>query len=77
MMFFQYVGIQFFSVLYMILILIVFFSKKRYSSAENGVFKLLLVYTLVELFIDIGMNYTIKYAELFPLFNEILCTTTY
>ena len=73
MMFFQFVGIQFFSIMYLTLILIVFYSKKRYSSAENGIFKVLLIFTLMELFIDICVNYTIKYADLFPLFNEVLC----
>ena len=73
MMFFQYVGIQFFSVLYMVLILVVYYSKKRYLSAENSIFKVLLIYTLIELFVDIGINYTIKYADMFPIFNEVLC----
>ena len=73
MMIFQFVGIQIFSMMYMLLILVIFSLKNKFKSAENDVFKILLIYTIFVLLADIGINYTIKYQETFPLINNILC----
>lgn len=73
MMLFQFIGIQIFSLMYLALILIVYSSKKRFESVENSIFKVLLIFTIIELGVDIGINYTIKYAELVPLLNAFLC----
>ena len=77
MMVFQFIGIQIFSALYLMLLLIVYNSKKRYISIENDVFRLLLTSTVVMLVVDILSNYTIKYSDLFPILNIILGKTTF
>ena len=77
MMVFQFIGIQIFSALYLMLLLIVYNSKKRYISIENDVFRLLLTSTVVMLVVDILSNYTIKYSDLFPIINVILGKTTF
>ena len=73
MMVFQFVGIQIFSMMYLLLILIIFSLKNKFKSAENDVFKILLIFTIFVLLADIGINYTIKYQEAFPVINNILC----
>lgn len=73
MMIFQFIGIQIFSIMYLLLLLIVYSSKKRYVSVENNLFKILLIFTIFELFLDIGICYSIKYAEFIPTINMILC----
>ena len=77
MMVFQFIGIQIFSALYLMLLLIVYNSKKRYISIENDVFRMLLTSTVIMLVVDILSNYTIKYSDLFPILNIILGKTTF
>lgn len=77
MMVFQFIGIQIFSALYLMLLLIVYNSKKRYISIENDVFRMLLTSTVIMLVVDILSNYTIKYSDLFPIINVILGKTTF
>ena len=73
MMIFQFVGIQIFSLMYLLLILIVYSSKKRFISAENSIFKILLIFTIFELFLDVATCYTIKYASYVPVLNSFFC----
>lgn len=73
MMVFQFVGIQIFSVMYLLLILIVYSSKKRYVSVENSIFKILLVFTLFELLLDISVSYSIRFLVSMPIICNILC----
>lgn len=73
MMVFQFVGIQIFSLMYLILILVVYSSKKRFISVENSIFKVLLIFTMFELVLDIATCYTIKYASYVPNLNSLFC----
>lgn len=77
MMIFQTVGIQIFSFLYLLLIFIVYYSKKRFNSLENSIFRILLVFTTIMLLIDIIMNYTIRFSDIVPISNFILCKFTF
>ena len=73
MMIFQSIGIQIFSLMYLTLILVAYLSKKRFVSVENSIFKVLLIFTMIELGVDISINYSIKYADIVPNINSFLC----
>lgn len=76
-MVFQFIGIQIFSLLYLLLIFIVFYSKRRFSSIENEIFRVLLIFTSILLIIDIFMNYTIKFSNILPIINLVLCRLSF
>lgn len=73
MMIFQFVGIQIFSFMYLLLVFIIYFSKKRYKTAENDIFKILLIFTMFELILDIVTSYLIKYSNLFINITPLFC----
>ncbi len=73
MMIFQFIGIQIFSLMYLLLVLIIYSSKKRYKAAENDIFKILLIFTMFELILDIVTSYLIRYSYLFPNITPIFC----
>ena len=75
MMVFQFVGIQIFSLMYLILVLVIYSSKKRFKSAENDIFKVLLIFTIFELLLDIVTSYFIKYNSVFYNVTPYLCKT--
>lgn len=69
-------GIQLCSVFYNILLIIVFFSKKRLKNYENKIFTTLIISNLIGLFLEIWSTYTVSHMDNIPVLN-ILCTRGY
>lgn len=75
-MIFQFLGIQIFTIFYLLLIITVYMSKKRYQSAENNLFLTLLIFNFILIILDIIGNFSIRNTVLNNspnLFNNIIC----
>ena len=60
---------QIISLFYILMLIFVFFSKKRINSVENKIYKFLLLTNCLGLVLDILSVYTIKYKTDMPIFN--------
>ena len=60
---------QIISLCYILMLIFVFFSKKRIDSSENKIYKFLLITNGLGLILDILSVYTIKYRNEMPIFN--------
>ena len=60
---------QIISLFYILMLIFVFFSKKRINSVENKIYKFLLLTNCLGLVLDILSVYTIKYKSEMPIFN--------
>ena len=60
---------QIISLFYILMLIFVFFSKKRINSVENKIYKFLLLTNCLGLVLDILSVYTIKYKTEMPIFN--------
>ena len=60
---------QIISLFYILMLIFVFFSKKRINSVENKIYKFLLLTNCLGLVLDILSVYTIKYKTEMPMFN--------
>ena len=60
------------SLFYIILIMILFFTKKKVNKTENKIFSLLIISNFFGLLIAIGCYYTVLYNQEVPLLNYIL-----
>ena len=57
------------SVFYSLLLMIVFFSKKRFKSLENKIYSLLIVCNFIGLILAIMCYYTVLYNDVVPIIN--------
>ena len=58
-----------------VLILIMYFNKKKNLTLENGLYASLLIFTVILLLIEIGYIYCMSIMDKIPLFTEIICRT--
>ena len=63
---------QVISIIYMILLLIVYYAKQRLDTIENKIFRILMITNFIGLIIDIFSVYTIKVMSQFPILNLIV-----
>ena len=60
------------SLFYIILIMILFFTKKKVNKVENRIFSFLIISNFFGLLVAIGCYYTVLYNEIVPFLNYIL-----
>lgn len=60
------------SLFYMVLLCVVFFSKRRLQSIENNLYKRLIIVSLIEVICAIACYNTIVYKDTIPLINDIV-----
>ncbi len=65
--------IQICSFLYIVLLLFVYFSKKRLNVLENKIYKLMMIANFFGLIFDVTSVFTIKIMDKIPLINMIIC----
>src|SRR5574344_87080 len=58
-------GIQICSLFYIIILIIIFFSKKRINSLENKIFKFIIILNFLGQILEIGCIYFVKYLDKF------------
>ena len=67
------VMIQICSFLYILLLLFVYFSKKRLEVLENKIYKLMMIANFFGLIFDVISVFTIRIMDIIPLINMIIC----
>ena len=67
------VMIQICSFLYILLLLFVYFSKKRLDVLENKIYKLMMIANFFGLIFDVISVFTIRIMDIIPLINMIIC----
>ena len=60
------------SLIYIILLIIIYFTKKHLSSIENTIFSILIVINCIGLILDIASIFTIINIDSLPLINVII-----
>lgn len=63
---------QIISLIYILLLIIVYFSKKRLSSLENNIYMVLLITNMIGLILDISSIYTIIHRDSIPIINMLV-----
>ena len=63
---------QFISLVYIFLLIIVYFSKKRFNSLENRIYMILIITNMIGLILDISSVYTIVHMDSIPMINSII-----
>ena len=58
---------------FILLITIIYFSKKKFKGIENNVFAFLLIFTIILLILEIVCVHTMSIKNEIPILNEILC----
>lgn len=59
--------------IFITLISVVYFTKKKYNSLDNNIYRFLLILTIILLFLEIITVYTMSIRDRIPVLNEILC----
>ena len=63
---------QFIRLVYIFLLIIVYFSKKRFNSLENRIYMILIITNMIGLILDISSVYTIVHMDSIPMINSII-----
>lgn len=66
------VSFQIFSLFYICLLILIFFSKKRLKSVENNIYIILILLNVVGLVLDIGSIFTIRNMANVPILNWLV-----
>ena len=66
------VWLQITCLIFLTIIAIVYFSKKRLESVENKIFSYIIIANIIGLFIDLGCFYTVSHMEIIPTLNRII-----
>ena len=61
------------SLVFLIVIAVVYFKKKRYNSTENNIYMFLILWTIALLVLEISCDVMISYRAQFPMITEALC----
>ena len=67
--------LQVMSLVYIIILSIFYFSKKRISTIENKIYKYLLIANIFGLIIELGCFYTVSHLDQMPVLNKIITKT--
>lgn len=71
------ISVQIVSLVYIIIFSIVYFSKRKYNFLESRVYKLILVFTIITLLLDISSMYLIEGNTLYTMFSTIIVKLYY
>ena len=58
---------------FILLITVIYFSKKKFKGIENNVFAFLLIFTIILLSLEIVCVHTMSIRDKIPILNEVLC----
>ncbi len=67
------VGFTISGFIFALLIAIIYFSKKKYTSVEHKLFGFLLIWTIILLLLEFYCVFSMRYRNLHPVLNEIFC----
>ena len=67
------VGFTLSGLIFTLLIAIIYFSKKKYTEVEHILYGFLLLWTIFLLLLELYCVFTMRYRNLHPILNEILC----
>ncbi len=70
---FPSIGLTIVGTIFLIMIIAVYSSKKKFNSFQNTIYRIMLVVTFIQLLLEFVCVYTMSTRELYPLLNEILC----
>ena len=70
---FKSIGLTVVGLIFLLLILIMYFTKKKYNGLKNNLFRFLLFFTFFMLLLEIFYVFTIKNISAVPILNSILC----
>lgn len=71
------ISVQIVSLVYIIIFSIVYFSKRKYNFLESRVYKLILVFTIITLLLDISSMYLIEGNTKYIMFSSIIVKLYY
>ena len=69
------VGFTLSGLIFALLIAIIYFSKKKFAGVEHKLFGFLLLWTIFLLLLEFYCVFTMRYRNLHPVLNEVLCRT--
>ena len=70
---FSSIGLTVCALVFITIISIFYFVKKKHRTLENDIFTMILIFTIFLLFLEIGCVYMMSIRHLYPIFNEVLC----
>ena len=68
---FNSISIQICSLVYVVMLIVVYLYKRKYNSLENGIYKVMLINTLFILILDLMSIFTIRYYVNFSFINGV------
>jgi len=66
------ISFQIAGLIVVLVLAVVFFSKKRWKSLQNSIFRILLIVTILELIIDVASVITITNRQKVPILNDVI-----
>lgn len=72
---FPSIGLTICGIVFLTLVLIVAFLKKKFNNIENKIFRFIMIFTYFLLFLEVTCVITMYNREKIPILNEILCRT--
>ena len=70
---FPSIGFTICAILFLIIIIYMYFSKRKWSGIQNTIYCFMLVLTMIMLILELLCVYTISVRYKFPALNEVLC----
>ena len=70
---FSSIGLTVCALVFITIISIFYFVKKKHRTLENDIFTMILIFTIFLLFLEIGCVYMMSIRHIYPIFNEVLC----
>lgn len=70
---FKNISLSLSGLVFVIVIAIVYFKKKKYSNVDNNIYRIMILWTIGLLFLETSCDIIISYRESLPLLTEFLC----
>lgn len=67
------IGLTLSGMVFITFIAAIYFTKKKYKSLENSIYRFLLITTMVLLVLELVCVYTMSIRDKIPIINEFLC----
>lgn len=67
------IGLTLSGLIFTLFIAIIYFTKKKYKSLENSIYRFLLIITIILLVLELVCVYTMSIRDSIPILNEFLC----
>ena len=58
---------------FLVLIMVMYFSKKKFKSLENSIYRFIMILTMILLILELICVYTMANRDKIPILNEVLC----